>query len=72
MDKRYDVYSRRFIDALNNGDKTLPPRGNCIQLWIEQRRQREELEREKRRLQYLRRRNELLRKSQKDKPGKYR
>ena len=76
MDERYNEYSRRFIDALNNRDKKLPVRGNCVQLRKEERRRRKEEEKEEKRLRRLRRRDELLRESQrrnhKDKQGKRR
>ncbi len=47
MDKRCNVYSRRFIDALDDGKKMLPVRGNCIQLRKEERRRRKEEEKKK-------------------------
>ena len=76
MDKRCNVYSRRFIDALDDIGKMLPARGNYIRLWRERQRRRRKDEEEERRLRYLRRRAELLRESQRrnhmDKPGKYR
>ena len=63
MDERCNVYSRRFIDALDKRDEMLPPRGNYIRLWRAEQLQRKQREKEERVLQYLSRRDGLLRKS---------
>lgn len=76
MDERCNEYNRRFINALDDGKKMLPVRGNCIQLRKEERRRRKEKEKKEKRLRRLRLMDELLSESQrrkhKNKPGKYR